>query len=175
MRKRWRCSRDCALKTLDVRVLAYDPFVAPETAKEQRVELTDLETLFGESDVVSLHAPDLPETRNLVTGKLLRSIRTGGAFINTARGTVVTEQEMIEVLKERPDLVAVLDVTYPEPPAAESPLFSLPNVFLTPHIAGSLDRECARMGMTAAEECERMLSGEPLRWSVSEQQIARMA
>lgn len=163
------------LKVLEVKVVAYDPFIDSDRAKELNVELIGLEELFERSDVVSLHAPNLPETRNMITGDLLRKIRVGGSFINTARGAVVNEPEMIEVLSERPDLTAVLDVTFPEPPDPESPLFELPNVFLTPHIAGSQDRECARMGMFMAEECERFLAGEPLRWSVSEEQFARMA
>jgi phosphoglycerate dehydrogenase-like enzyme len=96
-------------------------------------------------------------------------------FINTARGAVVREPEMIEVLRARPDLVAVLDVTYPEPPAPDSPLYDLPNVIYTPHIAGSMDHECYRMGQMMVDELRRYVNGQPLRHALSREQIARMA
>jgi len=87
----------------------------------------------------------------------------------------VREQEMIDVLQQRPDLLAVLDVTYPEPPVAGSPLYTLPNVILTPHIAGSLDAECQRMGQLVVDELRRYLAGEPLQWAITRQQAALMA
>jgi phosphoglycerate dehydrogenase-like enzyme len=87
----------------------------------------------------------------------------------------VAEVEMIEVLSRHADLPAVLDVTYPEPPAKGSPLRSLPNVVLTPHIAGSMQQECARMGMWMLDELRRFLSGEPLRYLVTRNQHPQMA
>ena len=74
---------------------------------------------------------------------------------------------MIDVLVQRPDLYAVLDVVYPEPPAPDSPLFSLPNVVLTPHIAGCVETECRRMGNTMIEELRRYLADEPMLWSIT--------
>jgi phosphoglycerate dehydrogenase-like enzyme len=82
---------------------------------------------------------------------------------------------MIDALERRPDLYAILDVTYPEPPEPGSPLYTLPNVVLTPHIAGSLDRECQRMGRIAVDEARRYLRGEPLHWAISQEQAARLA
>jgi len=82
---------------------------------------------------------------------------------------------MIEVLRQRPDLFAVLDVTYPEPPQPGSPLYTLPNVVLTPHIAGSMDGECRRMGRTMVEELRRYLAGEPLQWEITREAAARLA
>jgi phosphoglycerate dehydrogenase-like enzyme len=134
-----------------------------------------LETLFAESEVVSLHTPSLPATRGLITRPLLASLKPRATFINTSRGAVVDEPGLIEVLQQRPDLMALLDVTDPEPPVSGSPLYTLPNVFLTPHIAGSLAGECARMGDLAVEECRRFLAGEPLRWSITRGQAERMA
>ena len=84
-------------------------------------------------------------------------------FINTSRGSIVRENELIEVLRLRPDLIAVLDVTDPEPPAANSPLFDLSNAIITPHIAGSRDGECERMGRWVVDELQRYLTGLPLR------------
>jgi phosphoglycerate dehydrogenase-like enzyme len=102
-------------------------------------------------------------------------MKPNSTFINTARGAVVREPEMIAVLQQRPDLYALLDVTYPEPPEPESPLYTLPNVVLTPHIAGSLDAECHRMGRYMVEELQRYLNGEPLRYAVSREQFTLTA
>ena len=134
-----------------------------------------LEELFCTCDVVSLHTPNLPQTRGMITGGLLRSMKPGATFVNTARGAVVREAEMVEVLRERPDLWALLDVTDPEPPVEGSPLYSLPNVLLTPHIAGSLGPECRRMGRYMVDELRRYLAGEKLRWQVTKESVERMA
>lgn len=163
------------LRTLDVQVQVYDPFLAPEKAEALGVKLVDLPTLFKTSDVVSVHTPWLPETVGLITGKLLASLKPGASFINTARGAVVDENALGKVMAERPDLQAVLDVTYPEPPPTDSPLYTLPNVFLTPHIAGSLDRECARMGDAMISEAQLLLAGKPMQLRVTPEIFARMA
>ena len=109
------------LEHFDMHVVAYDPTLSEEEALELGVELVSLEELFSVSDVVSLHAPLIPETEGLITGTLLANMKHGATFINTSRGSIVRETEMIEVLCARPDLIAVLDVTDPEPPVANSP------------------------------------------------------
>jgi phosphoglycerate dehydrogenase-like enzyme len=163
------------LKTFDLRVLAYDPFVGEDDARRLGVTLRPLDDLFRESDVVSLHTPWLKETERMIRGAHFRAMKPGATFINTARGAIVDEAEMIEVLQQRPDIFAVLDVTYPEPPRPGSPLYSLPNVVLTPHIAGSMSGECRRMARFMIEELDRYLAGEPLRWQVTEEMACRMA
>jgi len=87
----------------------------------------------------------------------------------------VREPEMIAVLAQRPDLFAALDVTYPEPPVENSPLFTLPNVFLTPHIAGSIGPECHRMGRMIVDEVRRYLAGEPLLGEVLRENLPLLA
>lgn len=163
------------LKAFDVRVIAYDPFVDEETAAALNVELVDLDTVFQQADVVSLHTPWLDETVGMITGAHFAMMKPDSSFINTARGAIVRENEMIAVLQRRPDVYAVLDVTWPEPPEAGSPLYTLPNVALTPHIAGALDRECWRMGRTMVEELERYIRGEPLRHAITREQFALLA
>lgn len=163
------------LKRFDLNVLAYDPFATVQDAKEHAVALCSLNEIFERSDVVSLHTPRLKETEGMITGAHLRSMKAGATFINTSRGAVVRETEMIEVLKERQDLFAVLDVTHPEPPQPGSELYTLPNVVLTPHIAGSMAAECRRMGRYMIEELDRFLRGEPLRWHITREKVARMA
>lgn len=163
------------LKRFDLNVIAYDPFATEETASELNVKLVSLEEIFEQSDVVSLHTPWLKETEGMITGKLFASMKKNATFINTSRGAIVREDEMIEVLKQRPDLYSVLDVTYPEPPLPDSPLYSLPNVILTPHIAGSVTNECARMGEYVIEEIKRFLDGKEPVWPISQKQSKTMA
>lgn len=163
------------LRMFDLRVIAYDPFVKPDEAAALGVTLCSLEDAFRQADVVSLHTPLLKETEGMITGAHFRLMKEGATFINTARGAVVNEAEMIEVLQARPDLFAILDVTYPEPPLPGSPLYTLPNVILTPHIAGAMNGECRRMGQEMIRELRRYLNGEPLCWAISEEQAARLA
>ncbi len=163
------------LRAFDLKVLAYDPFVSADDAAALGVTLTGLDDIFAQSDAVSLHTPNLPETAGMITGRHLRMLRPNATFINTARGAVVRETEMIEVLGERPDVTAVLDVTNPEPPPPESPLWTLPNVVLTPHIAGSMAQECRRMGRSAVTEMEAYLDGRPMQWRISRAQAATLA
>ncbi len=121
------------LQPFDVRLIAYDPYTDPQTAAALGVELVSLDDVFQQADVVSLHAPNLPETRGLITGDHFASMKQDATFINTARGAIVREDEMIDVLRQRRDLYALLDVTSPEPPVPDSPLFALPNVRGSPH------------------------------------------
>lgn len=163
------------LRRFDVKVIAYDPFVGEKEARQLGVELCGLDEVFERGDVVSLHTPDLPETRGLITGKHLRSMKEYATFINTARGAVVREGEMIEALAERADLTAVLDVTCHEPTEPDSPLWDMANVIMTPHIAGSQGMECRRMGRYMVEEIARYVKGEPLKWRVTREMVGRMA
>ncbi len=163
------------LKEFDINVIAYDPFAKQEDAVELGVELVSLEDAFKRADVVSIHTPWLKETENLIGGALIRSMKERATLINTSRGAIINEPEMCAVLAERPDITAVLDVTHPEPPVDDSPLWTLPNVILTPHIAGSLCGECSRMGQYAIDECERFLKGEPLKFRLTEEMARRMA
>jgi phosphoglycerate dehydrogenase-like enzyme len=163
------------LRPFDLRVVAYDPFVTPEEAHVLGVDLMSLEDLFASSDVVSLHVPLLPETEGMILGSHLASMKRNATLINTSRGAVVREAEMVEVLGERPDLWAVLDVTHPEPPEPDSRLYNRPNVVLTPHIAGSLGNECRRMGRLVVDELRRYVAGEPLKHEITRERAALMA
>jgi phosphoglycerate dehydrogenase-like enzyme len=162
------------LRTFDLRVLAYDPHLTAADTAELGVELCPLEDLFERSDVVSCHAPLVDDTRGLVTGDLLAAMKPGATFVNSARGAVVREHELVDVLTRRPDLQAVLDVTDPEPPASGSPLYTLPNVVMTPHIAGSLGRERRRLGGAMVDELRNYVSGRPLRWEVTRERALAM-
>lgn len=163
------------LKQFKVDVVAYDPFAKEEDAKRLGVTLVSLEEAFKTADVVSIHTPWLKETENMITGELVASMKENATLINTARGAVIDEEAMLDVMERRPDLTAVLDVTYPEPPVAGSRIYTLPNVILTPHIAGSLDMECRRMGEYATEQCRCYLAGEPMKWRITQKQAETLA
>jgi phosphoglycerate dehydrogenase-like enzyme len=160
------------LRILDVHIVVYDPYLTHQEAEDLGVEKVSLEELFHRSDVASLHTPLMSETGGMITGRLLASMKRNATFINTARGAVVKEGEMIEVLLRRPDLYAVLDVADGEPPQPSSPLYTLPNVVLSPHIAGSRHSECARMGQLMVDEALRFLDNRPLRWEVTQAETA---
>ncbi len=159
------------LASFNLKILAYDPYVHHYPG----VEMVELDDLFHRANVVSVHTPWLKQTEGLVTGRHLAMLKPYSTFINTSRGAVVREQEMIDVLIQRPDLVAVLDVTHPEPPLPDSPLYTLPNVVLTPHIAGSIGPECARMGEYMLAELRRYLSGQLLEYGITRERLATMA
>ncbi|MFI9553123.1 hydroxyacid dehydrogenase [Nonomuraea endophytica] len=158
------------LRALRLEVVAYDP-----SADYEGVRMAGLDEVFATSDVVSVHTPLLPETRGLVGRSLLASMKQGATLLNTARGAVLDQIALLEVLAERPDLFAVLDVTDPEPPEPGSPLFTLPNVVVTPHIAGSLGAERGLLGELVAAELERFATGQPLRHALTREAAARLA
>ena len=163
------------LRNYHVRVLAHDPLLSAEQCTELGVEAVSLAEIFERSDIISLHTPLLPETTGLIDAGLLARLRPGATLINTARGGLIREADLVEVLQARSDVQAILDVTDPEPPLRDSPLYDLPNVFLTPHIAGSIGVECRRMGRAMVEEFHRYARGEPLKYTVTREQLARMA
>ncbi len=163
------------LRELDVRVIAYDPFVDRAEAEKLGVRLCPIEELFATSDVVSCHLPLYAGTEGLIDGALLRRMKPDATFINTARGAVVNELELIAVLQQRPDLQAVLDTIVEEPPPPGHALLTLPNAFVTPHIAGSMCFECRRMGIMMVDEFRRYQAGEPLRGEIREAELAYIA
>lgn len=163
------------LKHFDVKIIAYDPFLSRENAATLNVELCSLEDVFKNSDVVSLHTPWLKETEGMITGHHFESMKANSSFINTSRGAVVNENEMVEVLKIRKDIQVVLDVTHPEPPIQGSPLYTLRNVFITPHVAGAAGNEPKRMGEYALAELKRYIKGEPLKYRILEEMVAYLA
>ncbi|WAL74772.1 hydroxyacid dehydrogenase [Kitasatospora sp. YST-16] len=146
------------LRPFDFDVLVSDPHLDPADALALGARLTELDELLAQCDVVSLHAPALPETHHLLDARRLALLRDGATLVNTARGSLVdTAALTAEARSGR--LHAVLDVTEPEVLPADSPLYALPNVLLTPHIAGSLGNELLRITDSALDEVERYCAG----------------
>lgn len=159
------------LKPYNVRLLIYDPFLSEEGAKELGGELVDLETIARECEVVTLHAPKLPETYHMWNEKHFKLMRDDAIFVNTSRGDNIDEAALIAEL-QKGRLFAFLDVTSPEPPVAESPLRQLSNVVLTPHVAGL---QSYRVGEIAVEELRRCFAGEEQVFRVTRDMLDRLA
>ena len=163
------------LKPFRLDVLVFDPFLPAGDAARLGVEQVDMDEAFRRGQVVSNHIANLPETERMIRGTHLESMREGAVFINTGRGATVAEDEMVQVLRRRPDLTALLDVTYPEPPTPDSPLYELPNVSISSHLAGSLNDEVVRMADYIVEEFLAWQEGRPLRYGVTFETLKRMA
>ncbi|MEW2399447.1 hydroxyacid dehydrogenase [Streptomyces sp. NPDC046862] len=148
------------LAPFDFDVALYDPYVDDAAAAALGAVPLPLDDLLRTSDIVSLHAPDTPETQRMLDRRRLALMRDGAVFVNTARGALVDPEALVEELTGG-RISAILDVTEPEPLPARSPLYELPNVFLTPHLAGSLGNELERLGRTVVDELGRLTTGEP--------------
>lgn len=163
------------LRQYDHEVWVYDPFLDAETAEKEGVRLADLDELFKECPVVSLHSPLLPETEGIIRGHHLASMAEDAVFINTARGGIVNEDEMVHALRQRPDLTAILDVLEDEPPSSNNPILKLPNAYVTPHIAGSMGRECVRMAAYILQAFKDYEAGIDSDLEVTKADLATMA
>lgn len=162
------------LRPFDLDLLVHDPYVPDAELRALGAEPVGLLELAARSDVFSVHTPLLPETRGLVDARVLAALRDGATLVNTARGAVVDAAALeAELLRGR--LTAVLDVTDPEPLPAASPLWDLPNVLLTPHVAGSQGNELRRLTSAAAAEVERLAAGLPLLHPVAHPALSRTA
>lgn len=140
------------LHNFDLEIFVYDPYLSDEAADKLGVKKLGLDEIFSTCDVISNHVPNLPSTVGMLTKKHFDLMKDYATFINTGRGQQIIEADMIQALKERPTLTALLDVTHPEPPNPESELYTLENVFMTPHIAGSVGEEVYRMSEAAYDE-----------------------
>ena len=156
------------------RVLLADPYVSPAEAASLGVDLVELDDLCRAGDIVTVHAPDLPETRHLLDARRLGLLRDGAAVINTARGRLVDTEALTRHCADG-RLDAYLDVTDPEPLPHGHPLLSLRNVLVTPHIAGAQGTEVQRLGAYAVDEVERWTRRQPLLGEVRAGDLARIA
>ena len=163
------------LKAYRLDVLVFDPFLSDDKADELGVKKVSLETVFKECLVVSNHLANNEQTKGMLDGKLFESMLPYSTFINTGRGAQVVEDDLIKVLNERPDVTALLDVTFPEPPKKDSELYTLENCILTPHIAGSSGNEVRRMGEYIMAEYESFIGNKPCKYEVTLEMLKTMA
>ena len=132
-------------------------------------------SLLAESDVVSLHAPALDSTRHMINGRALSLMKDRAILINTARGALVDEEALAQALRGGKLKYACLDVTDPEPPAADSPLRGIPNCIMTPHLAGLANNGKLKIGAHVADEIGRFLTGGALVSEITQAMLATIA
>jgi glyoxylate reductase len=145
----------------NMRVLYYDP---RETKPDPELKASpvDFETLLEESDYISLHTPLTPDTHHLIDTQALAKMKSNAVLVNTSRGPVVDPDALYEALKEKRIFGAGLDVTEPEPLPLDSPLLTLDNIVITPHIASASKETRAKMAWMAAQNLIAGVKGEPL-------------
>ncbi len=163
------------LAPYDVEVAVYDPYFSAQEAVELGVEkVEDLDELCASVDVLSIHAPDVEATRGMIGVPQLAALRDGATFLNTARPALV-DSEALEAELTSGRIAAILDVTEPDPLPAGHPLLGLPNVFVTPHVAGAMGNELHRLAELAIVEVERYAGGEPPLHAVQQTDLDRIA
>lgn len=162
------------LKNFHVDILVYDPTLSKEDIEALGCEKRELNELLKESDVISIHAPSIPATEKMLNAENLPLIKDGAIIVNTARGAIFDEPALIEELKKN-RFFACIDVTEPEPPEKDNALRTLPNVNLTPHIAGTASNGLRRIALHICEETERFINGEKMRTEIDRSILSKMA
>ena len=163
------------LKNYRLQVLVFDPFLPQEKADALGVRKVELAELFEQCQTISNHLANNEKTRGMLDYALFSRMKPGATFINTGRGAQVVEEDLCRALREEPGRTAVLDVTCPEPVEEGHPFYSLPNVVLTPHIAGSMADEVGRMGGYMRDAFLSYEKGEPSDYEVTLPMLETMA
>ncbi len=162
------------LHSFDVEIFVADPHLPLTDTDRLRVQKVPLDELMRTCDVVTLHAPALPETRHMIGAPQFKLLRDGAIFINTARGVLVDTKAMVAELQTG-RFFAFVDVTDPEPPPADHPFRTLPNVVLLPHATGPMTNGCFRQGRLCVEQLLAFASNTPVKGEVSREMAKIMA
>jgi len=142
-------------------VVAYDPFWPAATPPSHVVRVEEAEDVFSRADIITLHCPLTPDTRNLINARSIARMKQGVCIVNTARGGIVNEGDLIRALQDQRVGGAALDVFEVEPPAGDHPLLQLSNVIFTSHVAGSSDNSMKNMGVESVRNVLTVLRGHP--------------
>jgi D-3-phosphoglycerate dehydrogenase len=137
--------------SLGMKVLAFDPFISPEKAKSQGIDLTDLETIYRRSDFITLHTPKTKETANLINKDTIAKMKDGVRILNCARGGIVNEKDLYDALASGKVAAAAFDVFEKEPPE-NHPLLTLDNFIATPHLGASTKEAQENVAVAVAEQ-----------------------
>jgi D-3-phosphoglycerate dehydrogenase len=151
---------------LEMRVLAYDPFVAEERAKNIGAELVSMDELLAQSDFITVHTTLTEGTKHLIGADEIAKTKPTVRFINTARGGIIDEAALVEALKSGRVAAAAIDV-FEKEPVTDHPLFALDNVIVTPHLGASTAEAQERVAVDVAHQVVAVLNGEPARWAVN--------
>ena len=148
-------------------VLVYDPIISKTDITRTGSESVNLNRLLLTSDIISIHAPSIPETKNIINERTLTLMKTGSLLINCARGSLVDEHALTRALKNGHLGGAALDVLDREPPNPNSPIFSAPNLIITPHMAGSTQECLQTIATIAGQDIVRVLTGKKALYPVN--------
>ncbi len=162
------------LSGFETDVVLCDPTISAREAEELGARLVSLDELMHVSDVVSLHAPALPQLRHMLGAREFGAMKDDAIFINTARGMLVNEDALLAEL-QKGRIAAILDVTSPEPPVETSPFRSLSNVVLLPHIAGAISTGCLRQGRSVVDQLFEFSQGEVMHGEITHERFVTMA
>ncbi|TVY07234.1 hydroxyacid dehydrogenase [Paenibacillus cremeus] len=162
------------MQNFKVDVLLYDPYVSEEKARAMGARKASLEELLTQADVVSIHAPGIPATDKMINRDTLALMKDDAILINTSRGTVIDEEALAEELAKG-RLFACLDTTNPEPPRADHPFRRLPNLVMTPHIAGGVTNGLYALAQFVVDETKAFLEGQSLSGQVEQAQMSIIA
>jgi len=168
-----RIGREVAQRALamEMRCVAYDPFISKERAAEIGVELMTLDELFRVSDVITVHTPLIKETRHVINEKSIATMRDGVRIINCARGGIIDEKALAEAIKSGKVAGAAVDVFEDEPPMS-SPLLELDRVITTPHLGASTVEAQKNVAISVAKQCISVLKGGPAKYVVNAPMVA---
>ena len=147
------------LKRFDCRIIAFDPNVDDEFVAKLGVEVVSMDEVISQADFLTLHLPVVPETRGLVNEEFLNKMKKGSFLLNTARGELVNENDLLAAIQSNHIAGAALDVFSQEPPSIDNPLIQMPNVLVTPHSGAQSDDATNAMGRMAMEDCLAVLRG----------------
>jgi D-3-phosphoglycerate dehydrogenase / 2-oxoglutarate reductase len=163
-----RIGRELAKRAnaLDMRCIAYDPFITKERAAQLGVEMMSVEDLFRVADVITVHTPLIKETKHLINAKSIATMKDGVRIINCARGGIVDEKALFDAIKSGKVAGAALDVFEVEPPS-ESPLLTLDQVIVTPHLGASTVEAQQNVAISVAKQCIEVLNGGSAKYVVN--------
>src|SRR5438132_13907520 len=150
-----------------MKIIAHDPFIAPEQARDLEIESISLDDVFSRADFLTVHTPLTNETRGIVGGEAFQKMKKGARIINCARGGLVDEQALFEAIKSGAIAGAALDVFEKEPPPADHPLLALEEVIATPHLGASTTEAQEGVAFTVAEQMRDYLLTGALRGAVN--------
>ncbi len=152
---------------LGMTILAYDPYVTADYASKMGAELASIDDLLARSDFISLHLPLNDATKRLINAEMLAKVKPGARLINTSRGGVISEADLLAALDAGQLAGAALDVFEQEPLPAESPLRTHPKIILTPHIGGSTTEAQYQVALDAAAQVIEALNDRPVRYAIN--------
>lgn len=154
-------------RAFGMNIIAYDPFIAPDQARDMEIELAALADVFARADFLTVHTPSTTETRGIIDRKAFSQMKPGVRIINCARGELVDEEALYEAIKSGIVAGAALDVFAIEPPAVDSPLLALDEVIVTPHLGASTTEAQEGVAFTVAEQMRDYLLTGGLRGAVN--------